>query len=96
MAPKEPKLLLSVREAARLLGVGRGSTFAEMMRTGEIRVVKVAGRIKVPRSEVDRIVRDGTEPCPYPVRERRRREPGETTARRRGRGAAERLRRMRF
>lgn len=95
MKTKEPKLLLSVREAARLLGVGRTNTFQTMMETGAIRVVKVAGRVRVARSEVDRIVREGTEPCLYPVK---RRAPKDTwgVAERGGISAAEALRRMKI
>lgn len=45
-------LLLSVREAARELGIGRDATYA-LVRGGRLRSVSVAGRRLIPRSELE-------------------------------------------
>ncbi len=57
-------LLLSKRQAAKLLGVSRGRTLDELIRTGHLRPVVVLGRLKLPREEVERLAREGTEPAP--------------------------------
>ena len=59
-------LLLSKRKAARLLGVGRGNTLEQLIREGHIRTVIVAGRVRIPREEVERVAREGTEKAPAP------------------------------
>jgi excisionase family DNA binding protein len=71
MNPREPKLLLSLNEAARLLGISRNTTLHDLIESGKIRAVVVAGRLRVPREEVERVAREGTEPCPYPRKARR-------------------------
>ncbi len=53
-AGPEAPLLVSVSEAARLLGVG--TTFGwTMVRTGEIPVVKLGHRVLVPRAALERL-----------------------------------------
>lgn len=43
--------MVSVREAAQLLGVGRDSTY-QMVREGRLRAVRVGRKVLVPRSEL--------------------------------------------
>ncbi len=83
-------LLLSKRRAAALLGIGRTNTLQELIESGKLRVVRVAGRVKVPLEEVQRIAREGTEPPP------KYRKQAEPVARTRGRDAAAELRAMKF
>lgn len=58
-------LLVSVREAARELGVGRDTCY-QLAREGRLRTVRVGRRVLVPRSElqsfVEREVERGAEP----------------------------------
>ena len=55
-APGNPPLLLSVPEAARLLGVG--TTFCwEMVRSGRLEVIRLGRRVLVPRGAVEKIAR---------------------------------------
>ena len=51
--------LLSAAEAARRLGVSRGKTIAVLIDEGKIRTVPVNGRLRIPASEIDRLVREG-------------------------------------
>lgn len=44
-------LLLSVREAARALGLGRDATY-RLVREGRLRSIRVGRRLFVPRSEL--------------------------------------------
>jgi excisionase family DNA binding protein len=44
----EQRLTYTVEEAARLLGIGRGTTY-EGVRTGEIPSVRIGRRVLVPR-----------------------------------------------
>jgi excisionase family DNA binding protein len=53
-------LLLSVREAAQELGLGRDSTYA-LVREGRLRTVRVGARVLVPRAELDAFVARETE-----------------------------------
>ncbi len=53
--PPETPLLISVPEAARLLGVG--TTFGwTLVRRGEIPTVKLGRRVLVPRAAVEQLV----------------------------------------
>ena len=54
---KSDPLLLSVDEAARLLGIGRTVVY-RLLSQGDLRSVKVGGRRLVPRSAVDAFVDD--------------------------------------
>jgi len=46
-------LLLSVREAARALGIGRDSCYA-LVRQGRLRSVSLGRRALIPRAELER------------------------------------------
>jgi excisionase family DNA binding protein len=54
----EKPILLSVRDAARLLGVGESTLWRSASR-GEILKVRVGRRVLIPRSEIDRIAAGG-------------------------------------
>jgi excisionase family DNA binding protein len=45
-------LLLSVREAARELGIGRDSAYG-LVREGRLRSVRIGARVLVPRAELE-------------------------------------------
>ncbi|WP_425334806.1 helix-turn-helix domain-containing protein [Myxococcus stipitatus] len=59
-------LLLSKRQAAKMLGVSRGRTLDELINAGFLRPVLILGRMKLPREEIERLAREGTEPMPSP------------------------------
>jgi excisionase family DNA binding protein len=48
--------LIPVARAARRLGISR-DTIDRLIKTSEVRVVKIGGRVMVPQMEIDRIVR---------------------------------------
>lgn len=48
-------LLVSVRDAARELGIGRDSAYA-LVREGRLRSISVGRRILVPRTELEAFV----------------------------------------
>ncbi len=50
----EPPVLLSVRDAAHLLGVGESTLWRSCSR-GEVLKVRVGRRVLIPRAEIDRI-----------------------------------------
>ena len=62
-ATEHPRLLLSIPEAAKLLGVSRRTAYTATrkggLRTGEL---YPGGQRYVPRSEIDRIANGGTRP----------------------------------
>lgn len=65
------KLILSKREAAKLLGVGRNQTLHDLIARGLLKTVVVNGQVKVPRADVERIAREGFDldaPKAAPVR----------------------------
>lgn len=47
----EPPLMVSVREAARTLGVGRDAAY-RLVREKRLRAVRIGRRIYVPRAEL--------------------------------------------
>lgn len=51
---REPAKLLSVSDAARLLGIGERSAWRLIARQ-ELRSIRLGGRRMVPRTEVDRL-----------------------------------------
>jgi excisionase family DNA binding protein len=51
----EPPRCLSVEQAARLLNVGR-STAYDLIRSGELRSVKIGRRRLVPRDALDSLI----------------------------------------
>ena len=48
------KLAYRVSEACFALGIGRSSLY-ELVKSGELKIIKVAGRTLVPRSELERL-----------------------------------------
>ena len=52
-------MLLTVREAARLLGIGRDSVYA-LIREGRLRAVHIGRRIRVPRTALERWIESET------------------------------------
>ncbi len=51
----QAKLTLTIEEAAKLLGIGRGLAY-EMARTGQIPTVRFGRRMLVPKIALDRIL----------------------------------------
>jgi hypothetical protein len=67
------KLLLSKREAAKLLGIDRSSTLNELIARGLLKTVVVNARVKVTRAEVERLAAVGFDVTrPAPATERRK------------------------
>ncbi|MBX7115915.1 MAG: helix-turn-helix domain-containing protein [Myxococcaceae bacterium] len=58
-AAKPLRLMVSHREAARLLGIDRGSTLKSLIETGHVRTVKANGRTRIPLEEVQRLAEQG-------------------------------------
>ena len=52
-------LLMGVREAARLLGIGRDSAYA-LIREGRLPAVRIGRRILVPRAALERWVEESS------------------------------------
>ena len=87
------KLILSKREAARLLGVSRTSTLNEMIARGLLKTVLVNGHVKVARAEVEKIAAEGFDVTgPVPHRRIRRSEPRES----KGESVSDAIRRIRI
>ena len=55
------RLALTVAEAARAIGISRSSMYAEINR-GNIRTVKLAGRLLVPWAELELLIGRGDRP----------------------------------
>jgi excisionase family DNA binding protein len=51
-------LLASVNQACQMLGIKRTKLYG-LMAAGSIRAVKIGGSVKIPMSEIDRIVAEG-------------------------------------
>jgi excisionase family DNA binding protein len=47
---------LSLRQAARVLGVDRGTTLAQLIRAGTIRTVTIGTQVRIARREIDRVL----------------------------------------
>lgn len=56
---REPRALLSKREAARLLGVSRGRTLDALLSSGQVRAVHIGRRLRVPLAEIERFQAEG-------------------------------------
>lgn len=68
--------LLSIRQAARALGVSAGRTLAPLVASGAVRTVRIGnGRPRIPRAEIERIAREGIEPAPFGKRRAPKRAP---------------------
>jgi len=50
------KFTYTVSDACAALGIGRTSLYA-LAKSGELKLVKIAGRTLIPRSELERLVR---------------------------------------
>jgi hypothetical protein len=55
---------LTKRAAARLLGVDRCTTLEQLLASGRIHSVLIAGRLRIPRAELQRIAAEGALPPP--------------------------------
>lgn len=58
-AAVHPRQLLSLRAAAKQLGVDRTKVIAKLVREGRVRVVLVNNRPRIPASELVRIAQEG-------------------------------------
>ena len=58
-SPPLPRLL-SKRAAAKLLGVDRGTTLADLLATGNLRTVVLGGQERIPTAEIERLATEGT------------------------------------
>lgn len=56
IAPQAERFAFSVNDACHALGIGRTSLY-ELVKTGELKLIRIAGRSLVPRSELDRLTR---------------------------------------
>lgn len=52
-------LVVSKREAARLLGIDRGRTLGALLRAGQLRTVPWGRGSRIPLEEVQRLAREG-------------------------------------
>jgi excisionase family DNA binding protein len=48
------KMAYRINEACQCLGIGRTSLY-ELVKTGELKLIRIAGRTLVPRSEIERL-----------------------------------------
>jgi excisionase family DNA binding protein len=58
--------LLSLRQAARRLGVDRNTTLAKLIRTGQLRGVEAGGRLRIPAAEIERFTKPDRRGEPQP------------------------------
>lgn len=56
---KQDKLVFSVEEAAKVLGIGRNLAY-EGVRAGDIPSIKIGGRTLVPKSALERMLSGGS------------------------------------
>jgi excisionase family DNA binding protein len=54
--PAAGKLAYRINEACQCLGIGRTSLY-ELVKSGDLKLIKIAGRTLVPRSEIERLIR---------------------------------------
>lgn len=73
-------LLLSKRKAAKMLGIGRCTTLEQLIDEKKIRVVSMAGKIRIPLAEVERVAAEGTEPLVRGARPDRKRPADDSEA----------------
>ena len=55
----EPRKLLTVREFAEQLGCS-DSSVNRMLKLGTVRKVKIGGMVRIPASEVDRLIEEAS------------------------------------
>ena len=81
------RLVVSKREAARLLGIGRGRTLGKLLRSGRLRAVPWGRGERIPLEEIQRVAREGfpapAGTSPRPSRPRRRKPACDPAALRR-------------
>ena len=54
IAPPSERFAYPVNDACHALGIRRTSLY-ELAKTGELKLIKIAGRTLVPRSEIERL-----------------------------------------
>src|SRR4051812_17622002 len=69
---QKPSKLLSLRQAARLLGIDRNITLHELISSGQLKTVSANGKVRIPADEVERLCREGFDSTRAPRRPRRR------------------------
>jgi hypothetical protein len=52
-----PRLAFSINDACAAIGIGRTSLY-ELISTGAVKPVKIAGRTLIPRTELERLIRE--------------------------------------
>jgi excisionase family DNA binding protein len=62
-----PRMTLTVEEAARVLGIGRTLAF-EMVRAGQLPVIRLGRRVLVPRPALERLLAGDDPHDPQPPR----------------------------
>jgi excisionase family DNA binding protein len=75
------KHLLSKREAARRLGIDRGSTLQALIDSGKIQTVRLAGRERIPVAEIERLSRPESRQAKRQAEPRAKRPPSGAGAR---------------
>lgn len=55
---EEEKLTLTIKETAKLLGIGRNLAY-DRVKTGEIPVIKIGRRLLVPRRALEKLLEQG-------------------------------------
>ena len=55
MAQDKGRLTYTVEEAGRMLGISRGSAY-EAAKSGQLPVLKIGGRLLVPKAALDRML----------------------------------------
>lgn len=73
------KLLLSYREAARLLGISRGPKLHALVKARLLNPVTLLGRSYIPREQIEALARSG-DSKPVPARTRVKRPRGGSIA----------------
>lgn len=56
----DEKVAYRIKDAARLLGVGRGTLF-KLMKEGRLRRSRIGGVVVITRAEIERLVAEGTD-----------------------------------
>ena len=59
----DPRIVLTVQEAARVLGLGRGQAYAAVRR-GDLPALRVGRRLLIPRAALERLVDPGAGSSP--------------------------------
>ena len=59
----ESRIVLTVPEAARLLGLGRGQAY-DAVRRGDVPALRIGRRLLVPRAALERLIDLQAGPCP--------------------------------